>query len=193
MKKTTAGLIFVAALLVKIPLANAQQKAFVFPQVADGVANDGGYYKTTFIILPNESSTSVVTCGYVLHGLGVDLDGTGLVTGWMATISPGIPYVASSSADQQLRAGYATLSCTDYVRALVIYTSSANDGTGSNLGAVFGSSDSSCSASNSAQLNVDQQGGSQVAFAIANDTTQTQTYTVQFWKTTPPYRFLKER
>src|SRR5262249_1604375 len=114
MKKTTrqracVGLIFVAALLIKIPLANAQQKAFVFPQVADGVSADGGSYKTTFIILPSDSSTSVVTCGYVLHGLGVDLDGTGLVTGWTATISPGIPYVSSSSADQQLRSGYATL------------------------------------------------------------------------------------
>ena len=40
MKKTTlqracVGLVFVAALLIKIPLANAQQKAFVFPEVAD--------------------------------------------------------------------------------------------------------------------------------------------------------------
>jgi hypothetical protein len=183
MKKTTqracVGLIFVAALLIKIPLANAQQKAFVFPEVADGVF-DGGYYKTTFIILPTEGSTSVVTCGFVLYGIGVDLDGKGLVTGWTATISPGIPYVSSSSADQQLRAGYATLSCTDYVRALVLYNSYAQDGTRSNLGAVFGSSDSACSADNAAQWSVDQQGGSQLAFAIANNTTQTQTYWVSF-------------
>jgi hypothetical protein len=178
MKKTTlqrtcVGLIFVAALLIKIPLANAQQKAFVFPEVADGVFDNGGYYKTTFIILPNDSSTSVVTCGFVLYGLSVDLDGKGLVTGWTATVSPGIPYVASSSADQQIRTGYATLSCTDYVRALVFYTSYTTGGAGSNLGAVFGSSDSSCSASNSAQMAADQQGGSQLAVAIANNTTQT--------------------
>jgi hypothetical protein len=81
MKKTTqqracVGLIFVAALLIKIPLANAQQQSFIFPQVADGIF-DGGYYKTTLIILPaNKSSTSVVTGGFVLYGLGVDLDGS---------------------------------------------------------------------------------------------------------------------
>ena len=111
----------------------------------------------------------------------MDLDGKGLVTGWTSTISPGIPYVASSSADQQVRTGYATLSCTDYVRALVLYTSYTTGGTGSNLGAVFGSSDSSCSASNLAFADpVDQQGGSQLAFAIANNTTRAQTYWVSF-------------
>jgi hypothetical protein len=183
-KKTTQqraciGLILVAALLIKIPLANAQQKSFVFPQVADGVF-DGGYYKTTFMILPAyESSTSVVTCGFVLHGLGVDLDGKGLVTGWTAAISPGSYYVSSSSADQQLRSGYATLSCTDYVYALVLYSAFAKDGTGT-IAAVFGSSDSSCSALNSAQMAADQQGGSQLGIAIANNTTQTQTYRVIF-------------
>jgi hypothetical protein len=187
MKKTTlqrasVGLVFVAALLIKIPLANAQQKAFVFPQVADG-AFDGGYYKTTFMILPG-SSTSVVTCEFVLHGLGVDLDGKGLVTGWTAAISPPSYYVATSSANQQLSEGYATLSCTDSVFALVLYSAYANDGTGLNIAPVFGSSDSSCSASNSAQMDADQQGGSQLAIAIANTTTQTHSYNVYFWDTT---------
>jgi hypothetical protein len=191
MKKTTlqracVGLVFVAALLIKIPLANAQQKAFVFPEVADGVWDNGGYYKSTFIILPTESSTAVVTCGFVLYGLGVDLDGKGLVTGWTATVSPGIPYVASSSADQPIHAGYATLSCTDYVRALVFYTSYTTGGPGTNLGAVFGSSDSSCSATNGAYMDVNQQGGSQLAFAIANNTTQTGTYEVRFFENNPP-------
>jgi hypothetical protein len=191
MKKTTlqracVGLIFVAALLIKIPLASAQQKAFVFPQVADGVV-DGGYYKTTFLILPVEGSP-VVTCRFVLYGLGVDLDdGKGLVTGWTATISPGIPYVSSSSADQPLREGYATLSCTDNVRALVLYTSSAKNGTGSNLAAVYGSSDSACAALNSAQMDADQQGGSQLAFAIANNTTQPRTYWVSFSDNSPSF------
>jgi hypothetical protein len=189
MKKTTqqracAGLIFVAALLIKIPLANAQQQSFVFPQVADGVF-DGGYYKTTFMILPaHESSTSVVTCGFVLHGLGVDLDGKGLVTGWTPAIPPGSYYVSSSSADQQLRTGYATLSCTDVVYALVLYSAYAKDGTNIAEATVFGSSDSSCSALNSAQMAADQQGGSQLGIAIANNTTQTQTYNVIFnWST----------
>jgi len=189
MKKSTlqracVGLVFVATLLIKIPLANAQPKAFVFPQVADGVV-DGGYYKTTFLILPVEGSP-VVTCRFVLYGLGVDLDdGKGLVTGWTATISPGIPYVSSSSADQPLREGYATLSCTDNVRALVLYTSSAKNGTGSNLAAVYGSSDSTCSALNTAFMNADQQGGSQLAFAIANNTTQPRTYWVYFSDNSP--------
>ena len=185
LQKACVGLVFVAALLIKIPLANAQQKAFVFPEVADGVFDNGGYYKTTFIILPTESSTSVVTCGFALYGLGVDLDGKGLVTGWTATVSPGIPYVASSSANQQVHTGYATLSCTDYVRALVLYSSYAKDGTGANLGAVFGWSDSSCSFNTAAIEPTDQRGGSQVALAIANNTTQTQTYGVSFTDNTP--------
>ena len=186
-KRACLGLIFVAALLIKIPLANAQskslvfpQKSFVFPQVTDGVF-DGGYYKTTFMILPaSESSTSVVTCEFVLHGLGVDLDGKGLVTGWTTAISPGGYYVSSSSADQQLHSGYATLSCTDNVYALVFYSTYAKDGTGT-IAAVFGSSDSLCSALNSAQMTADQQGGSQLGIAIANNTTQTQTYNVFFF------------
>src|SRR5215831_1509421 len=74
MRKTTlqracVGLVFVAALLIKVPLATAQQNAFVFPEVADGAFNNGDYYKTTFMILPG-SSTSVVTCEFVLYGLG---------------------------------------------------------------------------------------------------------------------------
>ena len=186
MKKTTlqracVGLVFVATLLIKIPLATAQQNAFVFPEVADGAFSDGAYYKTTFMILPG-SSTSVVTCQFVLHGLGVDLDGKGLVTTWTAAISPGSSYVSTSSANQQISTGYATLSCTDYVRALVFYTSYTTGGAGSNLGAVFGSSDSSCSAANGAWITADQQGGSQLAFAIANNTTQTQTYEVSFFE-----------
>src|SRR5215469_17251624 len=98
MKKTTFGLIFVAALLIKIPLATAQQNAFVFPEVADGAFNNGDYYKTTFMILPGPS-TSVVTCEFVLYGLGVDLDGKGIVTRWTAAISPGSYYVSTSSAN----------------------------------------------------------------------------------------------
>src|SRR5262249_41481794 len=121
----------------------------------------------------NKSSTSVVTCEFVLQGLGVDLDGKGLVTGWTAAIAPGSYYVSTSSADQQLRAGYATVSCTDYVYALVLYSAYAKDGTGLNIAAGPGSSDSSCSAFNSAQIAADQQGGSQLGIAIANNTTQT--------------------
>jgi hypothetical protein len=189
-QRACIGLIFVAALLIKVPLANAQQQSFVFPQVADGVF-DGGYYKTTFMIQPaHESSTLVVTCGYVLHGLGVDLDGKGLVTEWTAAISPGSYYVASTSADQQLRTGYATLSCTDSVYAQVLYSAYAKDGTNIAQATVPGSNDSACSALNSAQMTADQQSGSQLGIAIANNTTQTQSYRVIFSSpngVTPPF------
>jgi hypothetical protein len=183
MKKTTVqrayvGLVFVAALLIKIPLANAQQKAFVFPEVADGAFGDGDYYKTTFMILPG-SSTSVVTCEFVLYGLGVDLDGKGLVTRWTATISPGSSYVSTSSANQQITTGYATLSCTDSVYAQVLYSACAKaDGTWSGVVPALGTP--SCSANNSAQMAADQQGRSQLAVAIANNTAQPQTYWVSF-------------
>ena len=184
MKKTTlqrtcVGLIFVAALLIKIPLANAQQKEFVFPQVTDGAFNNGDYYKTTFMILPGPS-TSVVTCEFVLYGLGVDLDGKGIVTRWTAAISPGSSYVSTSSANQQISTGYATLSCTDSVYAQVLYSAYAKDGTGWNIALGLGAS---CWASDTAEMAADQTGGSQLAFAIANNTTQTRTYGVTFTDT----------
>jgi hypothetical protein len=180
MKKTTqqracVGLVFVAALLTKIPLANAQQKTIVFPEVADGAFSDGDYYKTTSVILPG-SSTSFVTCDFVLYGLGVDLDGKGLVTRWTAAILPGSYYVSTSSANQQISAGYATLSCTDSVYAQVLYSAYKKDGTWLNIAPALGAS---CLAVESAQMAADQQGGS-LAFAIANNTTQTRTYDVIF-------------
>ena len=180
MKKTTlqracVGLIFVAALLIKIPLATAQQNAFVFPEVADGAFSDGDYYKTTFLILPG-SSTSVVTCEFVLYGLGVDLDGKGLVTRWTAAISPGSSYVSTSSANQPISTGYATLSCTDSVYAQVLYSAYKKDGTWLNIAPAVGAS---CLATESAEMAADQQSGS-LAFAIANNTTQTRTYVVSF-------------
>jgi hypothetical protein len=179
MKKTTFLLVFVAALLIKIPLANAQQKAFVFPEVADGAFNNGDYYKTTFMILPGPS-TSVVTCEFVLYGLGVDLDGKGIVTRWTAAISPGSSYVSTSSANQQISTGYATLSCTDSVYAQVLYSAYAKDGTGGSMALALGAS---CFANESAEMTVDQTGGSQVAFAIANNATQTRTYVTIFTDT----------
>jgi len=52
-------ILLVGGFLIIGPLANAQNKFNVFPQVADGVFSDGSYYKTTFMILPeSESSTT---------------------------------------------------------------------------------------------------------------------------------------
>ena len=66
--------IFFVFFLIITPLANAQTLN-VFPQVADGVFGDGGYYKTTFMILPGyDTSSPTITCTLVLYGLGVNLD-----------------------------------------------------------------------------------------------------------------------
>ena len=74
--------IFFMFFLIITPLANAQTLN-VFPQVADGVFGDGGYYKTTFMILPGyDTSSPTITCTLVLYGLGVNLDGHGSASQW---------------------------------------------------------------------------------------------------------------
>ena len=98
--------IFFVFFLIITPLANAQTLN-VFPQVADGVFGDGGYYKTTFMILPGyDTSSPTITCTLVLYGLGVNLDGHGSASQWTITISQDGYYASSSAADQSLRTAW---------------------------------------------------------------------------------------
>jgi hypothetical protein len=72
------------------------------------------------------------------------------------------------------------------VYAQVLYSAYKKDGTGWNIALALGAS---CLANEMAEMAVDQQGGSQLAFAIANNTTQTRTYVVTFTDTQNHYLF----
>src|SRR5438094_8245333 len=160
------------------PLANAQSLPAmlnVFPQVADGVFGDGGYYKTTFMILPVYGTLSpTITCTLVLYGLGVNLDGKGSASQWTITISQDGYYASSSAADQSLRTGYATLTCSDYVYAQALYSAYARDGTKIAEATVF-ASDGNPLFGDSYRMIADQR-GSQHGIAIANGTNTPRTY-----------------
>jgi len=82
--------IFFVVFLMITPLANAQNEILrnIFPQVADGVFGEGGYYKTTFMIMPGYNTLSpTISCTLALYGLSVNLDGKGLANQWKITIS----------------------------------------------------------------------------------------------------------
>ena len=98
--------IFFVVFLMITPLANAQNEILrnIFPQVADGVFGEGGYYKTTFMIMPGYNTLSpTISCTLALYGLSVNLDGKGLANQWKITISQDDYYTSSSAADQSLR------------------------------------------------------------------------------------------
>ena len=169
--------IFFVFFLIITPLANAQTLN-VFPQVADGVFGDGGYYKTTFMILPGyDTSSPTITCTLVLYGLGVNLDGHGSASQWTITISQDGYYASSSAADQSLRTGYATLTCSEYVYAQALYSYYAKDGTKIAEATVFASA-GDIGGWSSYRMIADQRGGSQLGIAIANDTDLPRTYQV---------------
>jgi hypothetical protein len=172
--------IFFLFFLMITPLANAQNEIMlsIFPQVADGVYGDGGYYKTTFMILPGYNPSSpTITCTLVLYGLGVNLDGQRSASQWTITIAQDGYYAASSAADQSLRTGYATLTCSDYVYAQALYTSYAKDGTKIAEATVF-ASDGDIGGWSTYKMIADQRVGSQLGIAIANNTDLPRTYQV---------------
>jgi len=173
--------IFLVVFLMITPLANAQQENLlnIFPQVADGVYGDGGYYKTTFMILPGYYLLSpTITCKLVLYGLGVNLDGKGVANQWTITISAQDGYYASSSAaDQPLKTGYATLTCSDNVYAQALYSSYAKDGTKLAEATVF-ASDGDTSGWSTYKMIADQRNGLQLGIALANNSDQPRTYRV---------------
>jgi len=169
--------LFVVASLILTPLANAQYRSNVFPQVADGVFSDGSYYKTTFTIFPEyETSTTTITCALILYGLGVNLDGKGLRSDWIIALDQGNYYVSSSAADQSLRTGYATLTCSDYVNAQALYSYYAKDGTKIAEATVFASDGNPLLLFGRGYRMIADQRGSQLGIAIANGTAMARTY-----------------
>ncbi len=97
---------------------------------------------------------------------------------WAIAIDQGGYYTSSSAADQPLRTGYATLTCSDYVYAQALYTYLAKDGTKIAEATVFASNGDYSFLNDSYRMIADQRGGSQLGIAIANGTSLPRTYQV---------------
>src|SRR5262245_29018166 len=117
----------VVSVLLLVRTAEAQDKFHIFPQIADGVYSDGNYFKSTFMIVPWFDSTTA-TCSLRTYGISIALS-SGRGNSFTINFSAGSYYVQPTAADQPIQFGYATLTCSDYVFAQVLYTSYAKDGT----------------------------------------------------------------
>ena len=161
------------ALLVAPSPAFSQAQFHVFPQFADGRASDGTYYRSTITILPWSGAASAPNCTFVLYGMTATFDTGASGYYFTAYVPPGTMLSAPTSGTQALQTGYATLNCTDYVYAHVLYTYYAQDSHKLGEATVFSSPESALS-----RMAFDVRGGVRQAFAIANNTDFNRSYLV---------------
>ncbi len=167
----------VLLLFVFVNSASAQSQTNVFPQVADGVASDGSFYKTTFMILPGRNAASSITCALGFRGLNPGFDDN--ASGGIIAVPQGGFYSITTNANESLKSGYAVLFCSDSVSAQALYSYYAPNGMKLGEATVFGlSSGDFYLFNNSRRFVADQRGGSQFGLAIANDTDMPHTYNV---------------
>src|SRR5258706_1586323 len=108
-------------LLTSIP-AFSQALFHVFPQFADGRSPDGTYYRSTIMVVPWSGAASAPNCEFVLYGMTATFDVGANGYYFTAYIPPGTMLSAPTSGNQALQTGYATLNCTSYVYANVLYS-----------------------------------------------------------------------
>ena len=144
----------------------------VFPQYADGRLPDGRYFKSTLMI--SNPSTSNVNCTFRLYGMTVD--GQGVFT---YSLSPTFWQLASSSAVQALKSGYATLLCSSSVEAQLLYSFYAASGAKLSEATVFSSPPASV-----VQILGDGRENARIGLAIANDSDQSASYTLSAFDNT---------
>jgi len=169
--KLTVLSVLAAVLLTSVP-AFSQSQFHVFPQFADGRSPDGTYYRSTITILP-WSGAAAPTCTLVLYGMTASFDASPGNYYFTSYIPPGTMLSAPTSGAQTLQTGYATLSCTSYVYANVLYAFYAQDSRKLGEATVFSSPESTYS-----RMAVDLRGGVRQAFAIANDNDSRKSYVI---------------
>src|SRR5262245_44212486 len=149
---------------------SAQSMITVFPQVADGVAADGTYYRTTFMIMSWDYFLPDFTCTLRLHGLNVTFNrGVGPNSFFTISVPNGLEaFLGVTQADQPLRTGYAVLTCPQAVAAQALYSYYAADGTKFGEATVFGVNGDKDIGDDvdHYRLVADQRGGSQLGIAI---------------------------
>jgi hypothetical protein len=82
-------------------------------------------------------------------------------------------FVGGTPGTQSFQSGYATLTCTNYVDALIVYSFYSASGTKLSEATVF-----SADESYTANVIMDHTGGARLGLAIANDTDLPRTYTI---------------
>ena len=145
----------------------------VFPQFADGKFSDGTYYKTTRIY--SDPSTSLtVNCVTQLYGMTTN--GVSTITGILV---PGSAILSSTTGTQAFQSGYATMQCSSSVDSQALYSYYDANGAKLSEATVFSSP-----SARTVQILSDSREGAQVGLAIANDTDQTNTYTISVFDAT---------
>jgi hypothetical protein len=138
----------------------------VFPQIADGLTGDGHYIQSVLIVTANPSTNSP-TCTLQFHGGNI---------GTRSSVSisfSGVGVYTTPGNTQALQTGYATLSCNYLVDAQLLYAYYALDGTKISEATVFSSPPATFFA-----MVADERNGSQLALAIANDSTASSSYII---------------
>jgi len=148
----------------------AQDTFHIFPQIADGTFSDGSYYKSTFLILP-WFDTDAAACSLRLYGLSATLGTSGPSNAFTINVPVGGYYAGLTAANQPLKTGYATLTCSDFVYAQLLYSAYSANGTKVGEATVFSSQDSYFF-----KMILDYRGGSKLGIAISNNTDITHTY-----------------
>lgn len=149
--------------------AFAQEKFFIFPQVADGRFPDGTYYRSQ-INVQQWLSTGNVNCTLRLNGMSTTF---GSESGSLFTFSmPKDGWLAVQTAGtQSFQSGYAALTCSDYVYANLTYSFFTPTGLKLGEATVFG-----VNPYYTMRLLADQTSGARLGIAIANDTDIEHTY-----------------
>jgi hypothetical protein len=140
----------------------------VFPQVADGRFSDGSYFQSTLLVTNVSAGSS--NCTLQLHG--VSINGQSQIS---FTVSSFYTYVTPGNT-QALATGYASLQCSSKVEAQLLYSFYTSGGVKISEATVFSSP-----AATWLRILADYRGGSQLALAIANDSTQSAGYTVRVY------------
>jgi hypothetical protein len=154
-------------------IAEAQDRFHVFPQIADGYFADGSYYRSTLMV-SNAFSLTPADCALQLYGLTARLGSMGLHDSFPITVpgNYGWAYLRTG-ADQTLKTGYATLTCSTYVYAEILYSFYASDGSKLSEATVFSSGPGF-----QLRLIADQTEGAKLGIAIANNSDISQNVTV---------------
>jgi hypothetical protein len=149
----------------------AQATFHIFPQFVDGQL--GGYsYRSTLTIQPWFDSDAP-TCSLNLYGMTAIVESVGSGSVFQNTITAGSFSIRRTTGIQPLQTGYATLTCTDYVFAQVLYSYYDQYGTKIAEATVFSSPDAY-----TRSMLFDNRDNANLGIAISNNTDIAHTYTL---------------
>ena len=145
-----------------------------FPQFLNGPIGGGVLYSTTISVLPFiETSSTAITCSLKTYGTSITMNNFGTQNTFNFTLAPngGWNHLSTNPNVPALELGYATLSCSDGVYAIVefsLYEQSKKTG-----GATVFSNGEWESARYIADT---REAGSRLGIAVANNTDLPRTY-----------------